>query len=98
MCVWVRVCVYCLQLSECIDGMRHSDGGAAGAGGMSEHRQDVLIQRYQEIHFDYSTEFKNTSVTHSLTHCLLTACLLACFVSACLLCVGSSSVDDDTPC
>lgn len=54
------------ELSECIDGMRHCSRtssvpeGAAG-GGMSEHRQDVLIKRYQEIHFDYSTEFKNTS-------------------------------------
>lgn len=30
---------------------------------MSEHRQDALIKRYQEIHFDYSTEFKNTSTS-----------------------------------
>eukprot|EP00603_Paraphysomonas_imperforata_P005188 CAMPEP_0114427732 /NCGR_PEP_ID=MMETSP0103-20121206/8522_1 /TAXON_ID=37642 ORGANISM="Paraphysomonas imperforata, Strain PA2" /NCGR_SAMPLE_ID=MMETSP0103 /ASSEMBLY_ACC=CAM_ASM_000201 /LENGTH=228 /DNA_ID=CAMNT_0001596847 /DNA_START=83 /DNA_END=766 /DNA_ORIENTATION=+ len=51
------------ELAECIDGMRHCTRSSVGGadGGMSEHRQDVLIKRYQEIHFDYSTEFKNTS-------------------------------------
>lgn len=47
------------ELSECIDGMRHCSGRPSGV--MSEHHQDVLIKRYQEIHFDYSSEFKNTS-------------------------------------
>lgn len=66
---WVNLhCMYCValkQLSECIDGMRHCSRTTLGGGdgGMSEHRQDVLIKRYQEIHFDYSTEFKNTSVS-----------------------------------
>lgn len=31
----------------------------SGTGG---HQQEGLIKRYHEIHFDYSTEFKNTSV------------------------------------
>lgn len=64
--VHVVVCVV-FKLSECIEGMRHcsrsSSSSGGDAGGMSEHRQDVLIKRYQEIHFDYSTEFKNTSVS-----------------------------------
>ena len=55
------------QLSECIDGMRHCSGRPSGV--MSEHHQDVLIKRYQEIHFDYSSEFKNTSVIRSIHFC-----------------------------
>ena len=50
------------ELSECIDGMRScasKDGGALSSSG----HQEVLIKRYHEIHFDYSTEFKNTSAT-----------------------------------
>jgi Golgi SNAP receptor complex protein 1 len=50
------------ELSECINGMRGSvakDGGALAGSG----HQEVLIKRYHEIHFDYSTEFKNTSAT-----------------------------------
>ena len=31
-------------------------------GNMTNH-QEVLVKRYHEIHFDYSTEFKNTSST-----------------------------------
>lgn len=31
-------------------------------GGSLSNHQEVLIKRYYEIHFDYSTEFKNTSV------------------------------------
>ena len=34
---------------------------ASGGGSLSNH-QEVLLKRYHEIHFDYSTEFKNTSV------------------------------------
>ena len=61
-----------VQLSECIAGMRHCSrtGSSSASGGeMSEHRQDALIKRYQEIHFDYSTEFKNTSVGFAWKHC-----------------------------
>lgn len=49
--------------------MRHCSrtGSSASAGEMSEHRQDALIKRYQEIHFDYSTEFKNTSVSEGVS-------------------------------
>lgn len=50
------------ELSECINGMRScasKDGGALAGSG----HQEVLIKRYHEIHFDYSTEFKNTSAT-----------------------------------
>eukprot|EP00388_Colpodella_angusta_P043274 GDKK01058989.1.p1 GENE.GDKK01058989.1~~GDKK01058989.1.p1 ORF type:complete len:156 (-),score=13.17 GDKK01058989.1:253-720(-) len=34
-----------------------------GNGGSLSNHQEVLIKRYYEIHFDYSTEFKNTSAT-----------------------------------
>jgi hypothetical protein len=34
-------------------------------GGSLSNHQEVLIKRYYEIHFDYSTEFKNTSVGYS---------------------------------
>jgi hypothetical protein len=44
------------QLYDCIQSMRSCNGGS-----LSNH-QEVLIKRYYEIHFDYSTEFKNTSV------------------------------------
>lgn len=37
-------------------------------GGSLSNHQEVLIKRYYEIHFDYSTEFKNTSVGKS-TYC-----------------------------
>lgn len=49
------------ELLDCINGMRScsaKDGGVAGSG-----HQEVLIKRYHEIHFDYSTEFKSTSAT-----------------------------------
>mmetsp|Transcript_13394 Transcript_13394/g.18349 ORF Transcript_13394/g.18349 Transcript_13394/m.18349 type:complete len:202 (-) Transcript_13394:311-916(-) len=46
------------DLFECIQGMRNASGG----GSLSNH-QEVLLKRYHEIHFDYSTEFKNTSST-----------------------------------
>jgi hypothetical protein len=39
----------------------------SGAGG---HQQEGLIKRYHEIHFDYSTEFKNTSVKIYFSLCL----------------------------
>lgn len=32
-------------------------------GGSMTNQQEVLIKRYHEIHFDYGTEFKNTSAT-----------------------------------
>ena len=46
-----------IQLYDCIQQMRSCNGGSP-----SSH-QEVLIKRYYEIHFDYSTEFKNTSVS-----------------------------------
>lgn len=45
------------ELYDCIQNMRQCNGGS-----LSNH-QEVLIKRYYEIHFDYSTEFKNTSAT-----------------------------------
>ena len=52
----------CLQLAECINQMRStSNSGAMSSPG--GHHQEVLIKRYHEIHFDYSTEFRNTSST-----------------------------------
>jgi hypothetical protein len=47
------------QLSECIDAMRHCNQSSSHT---LAHNQDILIKRYQEIHFDYSSEFKTTSV------------------------------------
>lgn len=44
------------ELYDCIQGMRQTNGS------MTNH-QEVLVKRYHEIHFDYSTEFKNTSST-----------------------------------
>lgn len=45
------------ELSECIDAMRHCNQSSSHS---LAHNQDVLIKRYQEIHFDYSSEFKTT--------------------------------------
>lgn len=45
------------ELYDCIQNMRQSNGTS-----LTSH-QEVLIKRYYEIHFDYSTEFKNTSAT-----------------------------------
>eukprot|EP01039_Chlorochromonas_danica_P005109 gene5109-5615_t len=45
------------ELYECIQKMRQVSGGSLTS------QQEVLIKRYYEIHFDYSTEFKNTSAT-----------------------------------
>lgn len=42
--------------------MRSCNGGS-----LSSH-QEVLIKRYYEIHFDYSTEFKNTSVSRERSY------------------------------
>ena len=51
-----------LQLAECINQMRStSNSGAMSSPG--GHHHEVLIKRYHEIHFDYSTEFRNTSST-----------------------------------
>ena len=46
------------QLNDCIQSMRQCNSGK-----LTSH-QEVLIKRYHEIHFDYNTEFKNTSVGH----------------------------------
>jgi len=45
------------EMAECIDQMRTCNSSSAG------HHHEGLIKRYHEIHFDYSTEFKNTSST-----------------------------------
>eukprot|EP00602_Paraphysomonas_sp_CaronLab_P000515 CAMPEP_0185019638 /NCGR_PEP_ID=MMETSP1103-20130426/2256_1 /TAXON_ID=36769 /ORGANISM="Paraphysomonas bandaiensis, Strain Caron Lab Isolate" /LENGTH=223 /DNA_ID=CAMNT_0027550065 /DNA_START=38 /DNA_END=706 /DNA_ORIENTATION=- len=45
------------ELSNCIDGMRHCNQLTSSS---LAHHQDMLIKRYQEIHFDYSAEFKAT--------------------------------------
>lgn len=37
--------------------MRHCNQSSSNA-----NYNDALIKRYQEIHYDYSTEFKNTAV------------------------------------
>ena len=45
------------ELATCISNMR--DYASAQNSG-SRHTQEALIKRYNEIHYDYSTEFKNT--------------------------------------
>lgn len=45
------------ELAECINSMRECNSSTPNPA----HHQDVLIKRYQEIHFDYNAEFKNTS-------------------------------------
>eukprot|EP01031_Cornospumella_fuschlensis_P030315 gene30315-36629_t len=45
------------DLYEVIQKMRQVSAGSLTS------QQEVLIKRYYEIHFDYSTEFKNTSAT-----------------------------------
>jgi len=44
------------DLSECITNMRNCSLGSSAS------HQEVLIKRYHEIHFDYSAEFRTTSV------------------------------------
>lgn len=44
------------QLHECIQQMRQ------GNGSILSSQQEAWIKRYYEIHFDYSTEFRNTAV------------------------------------
>jgi len=46
------------ELSTCINSMR-----TAAQECSSGAHEDVLVRRYHEIHFDYSTEFKNTSAS-----------------------------------
>jgi hypothetical protein len=36
---------------------------SSSSSSTTSNHKDVLIKRYQEIHFDYSSEFKNTSST-----------------------------------
>ena len=43
------------ELNDCIQGMRQQHH-------LTNH-QEVMVKRYHEIHFDYSTEFKSTSST-----------------------------------
>lgn len=47
------------ELLDCINGMRSCTETLTS----SSSHQEVLIKRYHEIHFDYSSEFKNTSST-----------------------------------
>ena len=58
---WTNFVLLYYQLHECIQGMRNGVSG----GSLTSH-QEVLLKRYHEIHFDYSTEFKNTSVREIL--------------------------------
>jgi len=57
------------ELSDCINNMRGQGAAGGGSGSSSSSssssigNHEVLIKRYHEIHFDYSTEFKNTSAT-----------------------------------
>jgi len=46
------------ELSTCINSMRSATQEASSGA-----HEDVLVRRYHEIHFDYSTEFKNTSAS-----------------------------------
>ena len=54
---------YRCQLAECINQMRSTSNGNHSMSSPGGHHQEVLIKRYHEIHFDYSTEFRNTSST-----------------------------------
>lgn len=47
------------ELSDCITSMRNCSSSASST---PANHQEVLIKRYNEIHFDYSAEFRNTSV------------------------------------
>ena len=47
------------ELSECITNMRNTSTASTTT---PANHQEVLIKRYHEIHFDYSAEFRNTSV------------------------------------
>jgi len=49
------------ELSECINNMRDCTSSSSSLSPHPSHHQEVLIKRYQEIHFDYNAEFKNTS-------------------------------------
>ena len=47
------------ELSECIKSMQTCSTSTSLTG----NHQDILIKRYQEILFDFNSEFKNTSAT-----------------------------------
>jgi len=51
------------ELSECINSMRDCPHNNLHSAGLPSHQQEALIKRYHEIHFDYTTEFKNTLAT-----------------------------------
>jgi hypothetical protein len=46
------------ELLECINNMRTASNEASAGS-----NEDILVRRHHEIHFDYSTEFKNISAT-----------------------------------
>ncbi len=47
------------ELSDCINSMRNS---LTSSSAVPNQHQDALVKRYNEIHFDYSTEFRNIMV------------------------------------
>ena len=47
-----------IELNECIKSMKEYEETVPNLG--SQHK-DNLIKRYDEIYFDYKTEFQNTS-------------------------------------
>ncbi len=49
-------------MAECINQMRTTSSNSSMSNPGSHH-QEVLIKRYHEILFDYSSEFKNTAST-----------------------------------
>jgi hypothetical protein len=51
------------ELSQCINGLRQCQSLKT-----SPH-QEALIKRYQEIHYDYTSEYKNTSVRNYICTC-----------------------------
>jgi len=48
------------ELADCINNMRSCPSTSSSA---PVNHQESLIKRYHEIHFDYSAEFRNTSVS-----------------------------------
>ena len=52
------------ELSTCIDRMRSSIQSSIQSP--STHQQEVIVKRFSEIHYDYLSEFKSTSVRNLL--------------------------------
>ena len=54
------------ELNSCIERMRNSI--QSNIQSPSTHQQEVIVKRFSEIHYDYLSEFKSTSV-HCLKYC-----------------------------